>query len=77
MSGVFILSGVRTPSGSFGKSLASVSATRLGAEAIKGAIKSAGLNPVDIQEVFMGNVISASLGQAPARQAALYAGWYA
>ena len=75
ISGVFILSGVRTPSGSFGKSLASIPATRLGAAAIKGAIKSAALVPSDIQEVFMGNVISASLGQAPARQAAIYAGW--
>ena len=76
LSGVFVLSAVRTPSGSFGKSLASVPATRLGATAIKGAIKSAGLLSADIQEVYMGNVISASIGQAPARQAAINAGWY-
>jgi acetyl-CoA acetyltransferase len=76
ISGVYILSAVRTPAGSFGKSLKSVPATRLGAAAIKGAIKAAGLLPADVQEVFMGNVISASLGQAPARQAAIYAGWY-
>lgn len=76
VSGVYILSGVRTPAGSFGKSLASIPATRLGATAIKGAISAAGLLPSDVQEVFMGNVISASIGQAPARQAAIYAGWY-
>jgi acetyl-CoA C-acetyltransferase len=76
VSGVYILSGVRTPAGSFGKSLKSVTATRLGAAAIKGAVKAAGLTPGDVQEVFMGNVISASLGQAPARQAAIFAGWY-
>lgn len=76
ISGVYILSAARTASGSFGKSLASIPATRLGSAAIKGAIKSAGLIPSDVQEVFMGNVISASIGQAPARQAAIYAGWY-
>ncbi len=74
MNTVYILSGTRTATGSFGKSLAKVSATQLGATAIKGAIQKANLKPSDIQEVYMGNVISAGLGQAPARQAALLAG---
>ncbi|MCF6365897.1 MAG: acetyl-CoA C-acyltransferase [Bacteroidales bacterium] len=74
MKEVYIISAVRTPIGSFGGALASVSATRLGATAIKGAIKKAGIDVKIIDEVFMGNVISANLGQAPARQAALYAG---
>ncbi|KAJ3074398.1 erg10, acetyl-CoA C-acetyltransferase, partial [Quaeritorhiza haematococci] len=71
---VVIVSAARTPMGSFGKSLAKVSATDLGAVAIKGAIAKAGINPTDVEEVYMGNVISANLGQAPARQAALGAG---
>lgn len=71
---VYIISAVRTPIGSFGGSLASVPATKLGAAAIKGAIEKAGVAVKDINEVFMGNVLQANLGQAPARQAALFAG---
>ena len=71
---VYIISAVRTPIGSFGGSLSSVSATKLGATAIKGAIEKAGVSAKDINEVFMGNVLQANLGQAPARQAALFAG---
>jgi acetyl-CoA C-acetyltransferase len=71
---VYIVAGARTPIGSFGGALAEVSATRLGAAAIKGALEKAGIKPEDVQEVYMGNVLSANLGQAPARQAALYAG---
>lgn len=69
-----IASFARTPIGSFRSSLASVPATRLGSIAIKGAIERAGISNDDVQEVFMGNVISAGGGQAPARQAALGAG---
>lgn len=71
---VYILAAVRTPIGTFGGGLSGVSATKLGAAAIKGAVAKAGINADDIQEVFMGNVISANLGQAPARQAAIFAG---
>lgn len=71
---VYILAAVRTPIGTFGGGLSGVSATKLGAAAIKGAVAKAGINADDIQEVFMGNVISANLGQAPARQAAMFAG---
>jgi len=74
MKEVYILSAVRTPIGSFGGSLSTVSATKLGAVAIKGAIEKAGVKPEDVQEVLMGNVLQANLGQAPARQAAKYAG---
>ncbi len=74
MKEVYIISAVRTPIGSFGGALSSVSATKLGAAAIKGAIEKANIDPKYIDEVFMGNVISANLGQAPARQAALFAG---
>src|ERR1700733_2376157 len=71
---VYIMSAVRTPIGSFGGSLKDFSATQLGALAIKGAVEKAGLQPAQIQEVLMGCVIQANLGQAPARQAAKYAG---
>lgn len=71
---VYIMSAVRTPIGSFGGALASVTATQLGATAIKGAIDNAGVKADNIQEVFMGNVLQANLGQAPARQAAIFAG---
>jgi len=71
---VYIVSAVRTPLGSFGGIFANVSATNLGASAIKGALEKAKINPNKINEVFMGNVCSANLGQAPARQAALAAG---
>ena len=71
---VFIVSAVRTPIGSFGGTLADISATKLGAAAIKGALEKAGVAPDQVQDVIMGNVVSANLGQAPARQAARYAG---
>jgi len=71
---VYIVSAVRTPIGSFGGSLSTVPATKLGAAAISGAIKKAGISPEVIGEVFMGNVLQANLGQAPARQAAMFAG---
>lgn len=71
---VYIIAAVRTPIGSFGGALASMSATQLGAAAIKGALAKAGVDPAEVQELIMGNVLSANLGQAPARQAALFAG---
>ena len=71
---VYILSAVRTPMGSFGGTLSSVTATQLGAAAIKGALEKANVSANDVQEVLMGNVLSANLGQAPARQAAKFAG---
>jgi acetyl-CoA C-acetyltransferase len=74
MQEVVIVSAVRTPIGSFNGSLASLSATQLGAAAIKGAVERAGIQPDQVQEVFMGNVLSANIGQAPATQAAIYAG---
>ncbi len=74
MEEVFIVSAVRTPLGSFGGAFANIPATTLGATAIKGALKKAKVAPSKVQEVFMGNVCSANLGQAPARQAALEAG---
>ncbi|ASU34562.1 acetyl-CoA C-acyltransferase [Mucilaginibacter xinganensis] len=74
MKEVVIVSATRTPIGSFGGSLASLSATQLGSIAIKSAVERAGLNPGQIQEVYMGNVLSANLGQAPATQAAIFAG---
>lgn len=74
MKEVVIVAAVRTPIGSFGGSLASFSATQLGGFAIKAAVQKAGLKPEHIQEVYMGNVLSANLGQAPATQAAKFAG---
>ena len=74
MKEVVIVSAVRTPIGSFGGSLSSISATKLGALAIKGAMQKAGINPTQVDEVFMGNVLQANLGQAPARQAAIFSG---
>src|SRR3954467_3165786 len=74
MKEVVIVSAVRTPIGMFGGSLAQFSSTPLGGFAIKAAIEKAGLKPEDVQEVYMGNVLSANLGQAPATQAAKYAG---
>ena len=71
---VVIISAVRTPIGSFGGALSSLSATELGAIALKGAIEKAGVAASEVQQVIMGNVISANLGQAPARQAAKKAG---
>jgi acetyl-CoA C-acetyltransferase len=74
MKEVYIISAVRTPIGSFGGSLASLTATALGSIAVKGAIEKAGVDPKLIQEVFIGNVIAAGLGQAPATQIAAGAG---
>ncbi|MDG1190017.1 MAG: acetyl-CoA C-acyltransferase [Flavobacteriales bacterium] len=74
MKEVVIVSAVRTPMGSFGGAFSSVSATQLGSVAIKGAVEKAGINPNEIDEVYMGNVLQANLGQAPARQAAIGAG---
>lgn len=71
---VYILSAVRTPIGSFGGSLKNIAAPRLGAIAIKGALDKAGIPAKEVQEVYMGCVLQANLGQAPARQAAIYAG---
>ncbi|KAF2442018.1 acetyl-CoA acetyltransferase IB [Karstenula rhodostoma CBS 690.94] len=71
---VYIVSAARTPTGMFLGSLSSLSATQLGSHAIKAAVERAGLKPEDVQEVFMGNVLSANLGQNPARQCALGAG---
>lgn len=74
MNEVYIISAVRTPIGSFGGSLSSLSASQLGAVAIKAAVERAGISPEQVQEVYMGNVLSANLGQAPATQAAKFAG---
>ena len=74
MNEVVIIAAVRTPIGSFNGALAGLSATQLGAAAIKGAVERAGISPDQVQEVFMGNVLSANIGQAPATQAATYAG---
>ena len=74
MKEVYIVSAVRTPLGSMGGSLSTVPATQLGATAIKGAIEKIGLDANEIDEVFMGNVLQAGNGQAPARQAALFGG---
>ncbi len=74
MNEVYIISAVRTPMGSFGGSLKGLSATQLGAIAIKGALAKAGIIAEQVQDVLMGCVIQANLGQAPARQAAKFAG---
>jgi acetyl-CoA C-acetyltransferase len=74
MKQVYIVSAVRTPMGSFGGALASISAPKLGAIAIKEAVKRAGINGDQVQEVYMGNVLQANVGQAPATQAAKFAG---
>jgi acetyl-CoA C-acetyltransferase len=74
MQDVYIVSAVRTPMGSFLGSLSSIPATQLGSVAIKGALKKAGVDASLVDEVFMGNVMSANLGQAPARQASMGAG---
>lgn len=69
-----ILSAARTPIGKFLGALSSVTATRLGSVAVKAAVERAGVNPVEIEEVLMGNVVQAGEGQAPARQAGIFAG---
>ncbi|MEM6966045.1 MAG: acetyl-CoA C-acyltransferase [Bacteroidota bacterium] len=74
MKEVYIVSAVRTPMGSFGGVLSKFSAVELGTFAIQAALKKARVTPTKVQEVLMGNVVSANLGQAPARQAALAAG---
>jgi acetyl-CoA C-acetyltransferase len=74
MKEVFIVSAVRTPMGSFMGSLSTVPATKLGATAVKGALDKIGLDPNAVQEIYMGNVLQAGAGQAPARQVALGAG---
>ncbi len=74
MTEVYIVSAVRTPIGSFGGSLANTSATQLGATAVKAALQRINLDPKQVQELIMGNVISAALGQAPATQVAVGAG---
>lgn len=71
---VVIVSAVRTPIGSFGGSLAEVSATQLGAAAVKGAVEKAGIVPETVEAVIMGSVLQGNLGQAPARQASKFAG---
>src|SRR5688500_607091 len=71
---VYVISAVRTPMGSFGGSLKDIPATKLGAIAIKAAVERAGIKPEQVDELLMGCVIQANLGQAPARQAAKYAG---
>lgn len=74
MKEVYIVSAVRTPMGSFGGALRALSATQLGAAAIEAAVKKSGIVPEQVQDVLMGCVIQANLGQAPARQAARFAG---
>lgn len=74
MKEVFIVSAVRTPMGSFLGSLSAVPATKLGAVAVKGALDKISLDPKQVQEIYMGNVLQAGEGQAPARQVALGAG---
>ena len=74
MKEVVIVSAVRTPIGSFLGSLSDISAAKLGATAIKGALEKIKLDPNLVEEVFMGNVVQAGVGQAPAKQAALFAG---
>ncbi|WP_027385494.1 acetyl-CoA C-acyltransferase [Chryseobacterium gregarium] len=74
MKEVFIVSAVRTPMGSFMGSLSTVPATKLGSVAVKGALDKIGLDPKAVQEIYMGNVLQAGEGQAPARQVALGAG---
>ncbi|MDP1579339.1 MAG: thiolase family protein [Candidatus Didemnitutus sp.] len=73
MKDIVILSATRTPLGSFQGAYANVPAARLGATAIKGALAQAGVAPADVTDVLMGNVLQAGQGQAPARQAAIYA----
>ena len=74
MQEVYIVSAVRTPIGSFNGALSSLSAPKIGAAAIKAAIERIKLNPAEVQQVYMGSVLQGNLGQAPARQAAKFAG---
>ena len=74
MKEVYIVAATRTPIGAFGGALSALSATQLGAIVIKEAVKRAGIKPEQVQEVFMGNVLSGNLGQAPVTQASIFAG---
>src|SRR6266567_2746474 len=74
MDEVVIISGCRTPVGKFQGSLSDLSATQLGAIVVREAVKRSGVEPASVDECIMGNVISAGLGQNPARQAAIYGG---
>ena len=74
MNEVYIIAAVRTPIGSFGGSLATISATKLGAAVIKEVLTRSGISASEVQEVYMGNVLSANIGQAPATQAVKFAG---
>src|SRR3954470_1142122 len=74
MSDIVILSATRTPIGAFQGAFASTPAARLGATAIKSAVAQAGVSPGDVTDCLMGNVLQAGQGQAPARQAAIFAG---
>ncbi len=74
MASSYIIAGCRTPIGKFQGGLAGIPAPKLGAIAVAEAIRRAGVKPEEVDEVIMGNVLSAGLGQAPARQAALGAG---
>jgi acetyl-CoA C-acetyltransferase len=74
MQKVYIVSAVRTPLGSFGGGLSTIPATQLGATAVRAAVEKAGVTPSSVQEIFMGQVVQANAGQAPARQVALHAG---
>jgi acetyl-CoA C-acetyltransferase len=74
MKDVFVVSAVRTPIGSFGGKLSRFTAVELGSMAVRGALEKAGVEAKEVNEVFMGNVVSANLGQAPARQIAIAAG---
>ena len=74
MKSVYIVAAVRTPMGSFNGKLSGISAPKLGAIAIEGALEKSGVKPNDVDEVFFGNVLQAGIGQAPARQAAIFAG---
>lgn len=73
---VVIVAATRTPIGSFQSSLSPLSATQLGGIAIESVVKQAGIAPSDVNEVYMGNVCAAGLGQAPARQAAIFGGTF-
>ncbi|HRO72888.1 MAG TPA: beta-ketoacyl synthase N-terminal-like domain-containing protein, partial [Saprospiraceae bacterium] len=74
MQKVYIVSAVRTPIGSFGNSLSSIPATQLGSLSVKAAVEKSGIDIADVDEIFMGQVVQANAGQAPARQVALQAG---
>ena len=74
MKRVFIVSAVRTPMGSFNGKLSNISAPKLGAIAIRGALSKSSIKPTDVNDVYFGNVLQAGIGQAPARQAAILAG---